>query len=103
MKQQRERELISLYREISGAIRAVDPNHLIVYEGNNYAIELDVLARCDSHLDANGCYSFHFYSWFGPKMEKHLPLFMKAARDHDRPVFFAVNGESTASLPLRAR
>lgn len=87
LPRKRERELISLYREISGAIRAVDPNHMIVYEGNNYAIDLDVLARYDSHLDANGCYSFHFYSWFGLKMEKHLPLFMKAARAHDRPVF----------------
>ena len=52
----RERELIDLYKEISVAIRAHDPNHMIVYEGNNYAIDLSVLSKYDNALDTNGCY-----------------------------------------------
>lgn len=87
LPKKRERELLQVYQAITAAIRAVDRHHMIVYEGNNYAIDLDVLARHDELLDANGAYSFHFYTWFGLKMTKHLPGFMKSARQHDRPVF----------------
>lgn len=96
----REKELIDLYVEISTAIRREDPNHMIVYEGNNYAIDLDVLSAHDQLLDKNGCYSFHLYSWFGLKMEKHLPKFMKNARLSNRPVFcgeWGINRISTIS------
>ncbi len=87
LPKKRERELLQVYQAITAAIRAVDRHHMIVYEGNNYAIDPDVLARHDALLDANGAYSFHFYSWFGLKMTKHLPRFMKSARQRDRPVF----------------
>jgi len=83
----REKELIDIYQSISAAIRAQDTNHMIVYEGNNYAMDLDVLSKYDQMLDENGCYSFHFYSWFGLKMGKHLPGFMNHARLRNRPVF----------------
>lgn len=83
----REKELIDFYRDITAAIRAEDPNHMLVYEGNNYAIDLDVLARYDAELDANASYSFHFYSWLGLKLKNHMPKFMKSARLRDRPVF----------------
>lgn len=85
--QKREKELIDLYRRISTCIRAQDPHHMIVYEGNNYAIDLSVLAKYDHLLDVNGSYSFHLYTWFGLKMKKHLPAFMENARIRNRPVF----------------
>lgn len=87
LAKKRELELLDVYGDITAAIRAVDKHHMIVYEGNNHANDLDVLARYDNLLDANGAYSFHFYTWFGLKMTKHLPRFMKSARQHDRPVF----------------
>jgi hypothetical protein len=87
LPKKRERELLDVYGDITAAIRAVDKHHMIVYEGNNHANDLDVLARYDNLLDANGAYSFHFYTWFGLKMTKHLPRFMKSASQHDRPVF----------------
>lgn len=83
----RERELIDLYKDISAGIRAHDPNHMIVYEGNNYAIDLSVLLKYDDSLEKNGCYSFHLYTWLGLKMKNHLPKFMKNARLSNRPVF----------------
>lgn len=83
----RERELIDLYKDISLGIRAHDPNHMIVYEGNNYAIDLSVLSKYDDILDKNGCYSFHLYTWLGLKMKNHLPKFMKNASISNRPVF----------------
>jgi hypothetical protein len=87
LPKKRELELLDVYGDITAAIRAVDKHHMIVYEGNNHANDLDVLARYDNLLDANGAYSFHFYTWFGLKMTKHLPRFMKSASQHDRPVF----------------
>ena len=87
IKKNRERELIDFYKEISDAIRVHDPNHMIVYEGNNYAIDLSVLSKYDEVLDKNGCYSFHLYTWLGLKMKNHLPKFMKNARLSNRPIF----------------
>lgn len=87
IKKNREKELIELYKAISSAIRSHDPNHMIVYEGNNYAIDLSVLSKYDDDLDKNGCYSFHLYTWLGLKMKNHLPKFMKNASQSNRPVF----------------
>lgn len=87
VKMKRAKEIAELYRDITAGIRKQDPNHMIVYEGNNHAIDLDVLSAYDDMLDKNGCYSFHLYTWFGLKMEKYLPLFMKNARLCNRPVF----------------
>lgn len=83
----RANELISVYKQISTAIRSVDPNHMIVYEGNNYALDIDVLGKNDDALDANAAYSYHFYSWFGLKMKNYMPKFMRNARTHNRPIF----------------
>lgn len=87
IKKNREKELIDLYHDITAAIRAVDTVHMMVYEGNNYAIDLDVLSRYDDFLDENASYSFHLYTWFGLKMKNHLPKFMNSARMRNRPVF----------------
>lgn len=95
LKTKREKELVDLYNEISKAIRIQDPNHMIVYEGNNYAIDLSVLSKYDNLLDANGCYSFHLYTWLGLKMKNHLPKFMENARSKNRPVFCGEWGINT--------
>jgi hypothetical protein len=90
----REKELIDLYQRITAAIRKYDSNHMIIYEGNRYATKLDVLSKYDSILDANACYQFHFYSWFGNKIEKQLPKHIKNANATQRPIFcgeFGIN------------
>ncbi len=87
LPKKRAGEIAQLYRDISNGIRIHDPNHMIVYEGNNHAIDLDVLSAYEDMLDKNACYSFHLYTWFGLKMKNHLPKFMKNARMCNRPVF----------------
>lgn len=94
----REKELIDLYQKISLTIRAQDQNHMIIYEGNGFGSKMDVLSKYDSLLDSNGCYQFHFYSWFGNKIERDLPKHMISARKSDRPIFcgeFGINRLST--------
>jgi hypothetical protein len=94
INRKREKELIDLYQKITTSIRKYDPNHMIIYEGNSYATKLDVLSNYDSLLDANACYQFHFYSWFGEKIEKRLPLHINNAQAHNRPIFcgeFGIN------------
>ena len=92
--QKREKELIELYQKISIAIKAQDQNHMIIYEGNGFGTKMDVLSKYDILLDSNGCYQFHFYSWFGNKIEKDLPKHMISAKKSDRPIFcgeFGIN------------
>jgi hypothetical protein len=67
---------------------------MIIYEGNSYATKLDVLSKYDSFLDANACYQFHFYSWFGNNIEKQLPKHLERAETTQRPIFcgeFGIN------------
>jgi hypothetical protein len=94
INRKRERELIDLYQKITTSIRKHDLNHMIIYEGNSYATKLDVLSKYDSFLDANACYQFHFYSWFGNNIEKQLPKHLERAETTQRPIFcgeFGIN------------
>jgi hypothetical protein len=94
INRKREKELIDLYQKITASIRKHDLNHMIIYEGNNYATKLDVLSKYDSFLDANACYQFHFYSWFGNNIEKQLPKHLERAETTQRPIFcgeFGIN------------
>jgi hypothetical protein len=87
LEKQREKEIVELYRDISDALRKNDPNHMIVYEGNKCSTDLSILSNYDNLLDKNGCYSFHLYTWYGLKMNKELPKFMKNSHLTNRPVF----------------
>ena len=94
INRKREKELIDLYQKITTSIRKYDTNHMIIYEGNSYATKLDVLSKYDSLLDSNACYQFHFYSWFGNKIEKQLPKHIESADLKQRPIFcgeFGIN------------
>jgi len=94
ISKKREKEIIDLYQRITTTIRKNDPNHMIIYEGNGYATKLNVLSKYDSLLDSNACYQFHFYSWFGNKIEKQLPKHMLIAQTANRPIFcgeFGIN------------
>jgi len=90
----REIQLINLYQKITSSIRKYDPNHMLIYEGNRYATELALLSKYDSLLDYNASYQFHFYSWFGAKIDKQLPKHLECAEATQRPIFcgeFGIN------------
>jgi hypothetical protein len=51
-------QLWPLYQRVAQAIRAVDPNHLLIVEGANWANDWSTL---DAPFDDNMAYSFHKY------------------------------------------
>ena len=59
---------------------------------------MDALGKYDDKLDANGAYSYHFYSWLGLKMKNHMPKFMRNARTNNRPVFCGEWGINRLSI-----
>lgn len=94
ISRKREKELIDLYQKITHSIRDHDTNHMIIYEGNGYATKLNIFSEYDDLLDDNACYQFHFYSWFGSKIETTFPKHMEIALSNNRPIFcgeFGIN------------
>jgi endoglucanase len=83
-------QLIDLYVELTDAIRAEDPDHLIMYEGAHWATDLSIFTR---PLDPNSALQFHRY-WCPPErasIEEYL-----AARDRlDVPIYHGEGGENT--------
>jgi endoglucanase len=50
--------LLRYSRESTKAIRSVDKNHIIFYEGNTYSRDFTMFAQ---NMDENCAYTFHFY------------------------------------------
>jgi len=53
-----DKVLIDFYKRCSQAIRGIDKNHIIFYEGNFYARDFSMF---DAIIDDNCIYSFHYY------------------------------------------
>jgi len=89
-------ELPDLFRRIAAAVRQVDPNHMLILEGNNYAHDFDSLR---SFPDANVMYEFHEYdifnrSWSHPTANSLAPfLSLRQATGH--PLWLGEFGENT--------
>jgi hypothetical protein len=85
------RELIALYEDVTAAIRAEDPDHLIMYEGPHWATDVSIFTRA---LDRNSVVQFHRY-WCAPErasIDAYLDL-------RDRlgvPIYMGEGGENTA-------
>lgn len=83
--------LADLYRELTREIRAVDPNHLIVYEGAHWATNWDIFTEV---WDANSLLQFHKY-WSSPDTAS-IAEFL-ATRDRlGLPIYMGEGGENTA-------
>ncbi|MCB1138389.1 MAG: cellulase family glycosylhydrolase [Leptospiraceae bacterium] len=52
------KELLGLYREITSAIRSVDSNHMIIYQGNKHGRKFHGFG---APLDSNAALSYHTY------------------------------------------
>ncbi len=83
-------ELVALYRDLTAAIREVDPNHLIVYEGTHWATNWDVFTEV---WDANSMLSFHKY-WTPPDRPSIQP-FLDVAKGLELPIYMGEGGENT--------
>ncbi len=89
-------ELIKLYSAITAAIRSVDPDHMIILEGNDYAHDFSFFPPT---ADANVMYEFHEYSllnraWRTPNQKALEPFLQLRATTH-MPLWLGEFGEGT--------
>lgn len=89
--------LATLYSEIIKAVRSVDPHHMIVIEGNNYAHDFSTLQALS---DSNILYEFHEYAignraWRSPS-ESALAPFLRLRQATGKPLWLGEFGENTA-------
>jgi hypothetical protein len=83
-------ELIALYEEITAAIREVDQNHIIMYEGPHWAIDVSIFTRV---LDPNSVLQFHRY-WCAPERPS-IEAYLRARDRLGVPVYMGEGGENT--------
>ncbi len=82
-------QLVEFYERITLAIRKVDPDHLIIVEGNHLAADFSIFTKAPK--DSNVAYSFHTYNFTSHKTcEKQLNELRKLSLRHDVPL---INGE----------
>lgn len=79
--------LVQLYQQIIGAIRAVDPNHMILLEGDKYATDFSMFS---GPIDGNEAYSFHQYTWYNEDRQDQINRYSGIATAHGLPLW---NGE----------
>ena len=89
-------QLIKLYSAITAAIRSVDPDHMIILEGNDYAHDFSFFPP---PADANVMYEFHEYSllnraWRTPNQKALEPFLQLRATTH-MPLWLGEFGEGT--------
>ena len=83
-------ELIDLYRELTAEIRAVDPNHLIVYEGMHWSTNWDIFTEV---WDENSMLQFHKY-WSSPDTAS-IARFLEVRDRLGLPIYMGEGGENT--------
>ncbi len=84
------RELIELYAELTLAIRSVDPNHLIMYEGTHWATNWSIFTEV---LDQNSALQFHRY-WCPPDRSS-IRQYLDSRERLGLPIFMGEGGENT--------
>ncbi|MDZ7634588.1 MAG: cellulase family glycosylhydrolase [Bacteroidales bacterium] len=81
--------LYDLLREITGVIRAVDPNHIIFIEGNHFATDFEGLTP---PWDDNMVYSFHKY--WNPTTVETIQKYLDIRSGHNVPLWMGESGEN---------
>lgn len=83
-------ELTSLYRELTDAVRAEDPDHLIMYEGSHWATNWDIFTQ---RWDENQVLQFHKY-WSSPDRSS-IRRFLDVRDRLGVPIYMGEGGENT--------
>ena len=83
-------ELVALYQDITVAIREVDADHLIMYEGSHWATNWDIFTDV---WDDNSALQFHKY-WSAPDRESLAP-YLDARERLGLPIYMGEGGENT--------
>jgi endoglucanase len=82
-------QLRDLYRELTEAIREVDRNHMISYEGTHWATSWDVFTEA---WDSNSILQFHKY-WSAPDRPS-IQRYVEIGRDLGLPIYMGEGGEN---------
>ena len=82
--------LADLYRDLTREIRAVDPDHLIVYEGAHWATNWDIFTEV---WDDNSLLQFHKY-WSSPDTGS-LSVYLETRDRLGLPIYMGEGGENT--------
>lgn len=83
-------ELIDLYRDLTREIRAIDHQHLIVYEGSHWATNWDIFTEV---WDENSLLQFHKY-WSSPDRAS-IAQFLETRDRLKLPIYMGEGGENT--------
>ena len=87
-------QLEALDARIVAAIREVDPNHMVVVEGNDNATTFTAFPQL---LDPNELYSAHIYTTSAATRAADLSSWTAFVRAQDAPLWIGEFGESSAS------
>ncbi len=82
--------LIALYVDLIAAVRAEDPDHLVMLEGSSFARDFTGFTE---RLDPNMAYQGHLYTSLDGKAEARVAGFAELATCHDVPVWLGEFGE----------
>lgn len=82
-------DLVALYLRITHAIREVDPNHLIIYEGTHWSTNWDIFSRV---WDTNSMLQFHKY-WSAPDRAS-IQRFIQSGERLGLPIYAGEVGEN---------
>lgn len=83
------RQLRDLYRDLTSAIRDVDRNHMISYEGTHWATNWDVFTEV---WDPNSILQFHKY--WSPPDRPSIQGYIDVGRDLGLPIYMGEGGEN---------
>jgi hypothetical protein len=82
-------DLVRLYRDLTETVRAVDPRHLIVYEGLHWATNFSLFTQ---RWDDNSCLEFHKY-WSAPD-EAGIRPYLDVSAHLGLPLYMGEGGEN---------
>ncbi|TDD72640.1 endoglucanase [Jiangella aurantiaca] len=82
-------DLAGIYRDLTTAIRAVDPNHLIIYEGSHWATNWSIFTEV---WDANSMLQFHKY--WSPPDRPSIQQYLDARTRLGLPIYMGEGGEN---------
>lgn len=82
-------ELVALYKELTVAVRAIDQQHLIMYEGSHWATNWEIFTEV---WDQNTVLQFHRY-WMAPDRASIAP-YLAARQALGLPIYMGEGGEN---------
>jgi aryl-phospho-beta-D-glucosidase BglC (GH1 family) len=91
-----DQQLLGIYQRATAAIRQVDVNHLLIYEGNNLA---STFSAFTTPLDPNEMLSFHDYAFENPgkDLTTRMPAYDAAATAINAPQWAGEFGQANYS------